>query len=152
MHPNSPVAATAQVKLGIFLVIDVPILYRWIEVQFCQRRVTTPMTQANLILAALSDEPFPHILEWPISKGDCHRIQLHQELPPAVLHPIPSITGDAALAAHKAAPMTRDQRLPDALLEMRALARISPKANGLTSYSLGFLSPRIHSTSHPNKE
>lgn len=48
--------------------------------------------------------------------------------------------------------MARDQRLSDALLEMRVLARLSPTANGLISYPLGFLSPRIHSTSHPNKE
>lgn len=127
--PPSPAAATAQVKLPNFSVIDAPTWFRRAEVQFRLKKVTSPTTQADHVLAALPDELFPRISEWLISKGDSAigysdlKNFLLQRFTPS---PASRVTQLLQLAKQPLG----DQRPSDALLEMKALARLPPAADG----------------------
>lgn len=126
---NNPPVAAAQVKLPTFSVVDAPTWFRRAEVQFRLKRVTSPTTQADHVLAVLPDEIFPKISEWLMSKGDTAieysdlKIYLLQRFSPS---PASRVTQLLQLAKQPLG----DQRPSDALLEMKALARLPPAADG----------------------
>ena len=127
--PTNPPAAAVQIKLPTFSTIDAPTWFRRAEVQFRLKRVTTPTTQADHVLAALPDELLPHISEWLISKGD-QAIE-YNDLKALLLQRFtPSAASRVTQLLHLAKQPLGDQRPSDALLEMKALARLPPAADG----------------------
>ena len=127
--PTSPAAAAAPVKLPTFSVVDAPTWFRRAEVQFRLKRITSPTNQADHVLAALPDELFPRISEWLISKGDS-AIE-YTDLKNFLLQSFtPSAASRVTQLLQLAKQPLGDQKPSDALLEMKALARLPPAADG----------------------
>ena len=85
--------------------------------------------QADHVLAALPDELFPRISEWLISKGDS--AIGYNDLKNFLLQRFtPSATSRVTQLLQLAKQPFGDQRPSDALLEMKALARLPPSADG----------------------
>lgn len=127
--PSEPAAAAATVKLPPFSAIDAPTWFRRAEVQFRLKRVTSSTTQADHVLASLPEELFPRISEWLASQGD--EAIKYSDLKAYLLH---RFTPSAAARVTQLLQLSRqplgDQRPSEALLEMKALARLPPAPDG----------------------
>ncbi|MPC60642.1 hypothetical protein E2C01_054697 [Portunus trituberculatus] len=112
--PSDPAAVAAQVKLATFSAINAPTWFRRAEVQFCLKRITSSMTQAN---------------HWMKSKGDI-AIE-YSDLKTFLLQ---RFTLSAASRVTQLLQLSKqplgDQRSSEALLEMKALARLPTVVNG----------------------
>ena len=122
-------AAVKQVQLPPFSTIDAPTWFRRAEVQFRLKRVTNATTRADHVLAALPDEIFPRISEWLECNGDDAieyadlKAYLLQRFTPS---PATRVTQLLQLAQQPLG----DQKPSDAFREMRAMARLTPAADG----------------------
>lgn len=124
-----PAAAVAQFKLPTFSVLDAPTWFRRAEVQFRLKRLTSATIQADHVLASLPDDLFPRISEWLLSKGD-GAIE-YCDLKNFLLQRFtPSPASRVSQLLHLSKQPLGDQRPSEALLEMKALARLPPAADG----------------------
>ena len=127
--PDIAPAASAQVKLPTFSAIDAHTWFRRAEVQFRLKKLTSPTTKADHVLAALPEELFPRISEWLFSKGDA-AIQ-YDDLKTYLLQRFtPSATSRVTQLLQLAKQPLGDQRSSDALLEIKVLARLLSAADG----------------------
>ena len=125
---NSPTAA-AQVKLPNFTPIDAQTWFRRAEVQFRLKKENSPTARADYVLAALPEDIFTRIAEWLQSKGDAP--VNYTDLKAFLLQRFtPSPAARVAQLLQLAKQPLGDQKPSDALLEMRALARLPPTDDG----------------------
>lgn len=126
-HP----AAAAHIKLPTFSAIEAPIWFRRAEIQFRLKKITHTTSKADHVLAALPDDLFPRIAEWLESKGDT--AVKYEDLKAFLLQRFtPSPAQRTAQLLQLAKQPLGDQKPSEALLEMKALARLPPAPNGQT--------------------
>lgn len=127
----------ANFRLPAFSTVDTAIWFRRAEVQFRIKKVKDSSTQADHVLAALSDGVFPQIAGWlddhgsnPVRYEDLKSYLLQK----FSLTPEQRVKNILLIAQQPLG----DQRPSDALTELRSLARLPPAADG-TSKSIDIL-------------
>ena len=128
-------AATTHFQLPTFSAVNPSVWFRRAEIQFRLKRISNTRTQADHVLASLSDSLFPQISEWLDSKGE-DAVE-YADLKTFLLqkfHLSPEKRVNEILNLSKQ--VLGDQRPSEALTEMRTLARRPTDTGGTKTIDL----------------